>query len=133
MTLTGLNRRTQATFPVDVATDASYVFIRSFVLEPRNPGPGIDLLITLGYAVGADGPPAGISLLAVIGATVTDPVTRSDLHPRVYDEWGPVTWAARPASIRIAAPLSTQYWDAPTAADVDLHVTVWRALSSASS
>lgn len=59
MTLTGLNRRTQATFPVDVATDASCVFVRCFVLEPRNPGPGIDILITLGYAVNADGPPRG--------------------------------------------------------------------------
>jgi hypothetical protein len=128
MSLTGQNRSTQATFPVDVATNVSYVFVRGLALELRNRGAGIDIVITLEYAVGADGPPAGIALLAVIGATVTDPVTHSDLRPRVYDEWGPVTWAARPASIRIAAPLSTQYWDAPTAADVDLHVTVWRAL-----
>ncbi|ROS58464.1 hypothetical protein EDF42_3712 [Curtobacterium sp. PhB172] len=126
MILTGMNRSTQATFPVDVATNAPYVSVRRFALERRDRGLGQDIVITLGYDVGADEPPTCISLLAVIGATLTDPMTHTDLRPRVYDEWGPVPWGARPPSVRIAAPLSAQYWDAPSAADVDLRVTAWR-------
>lgn len=128
MTLTGLNRRTQATFPVNVATDASYVFVRSFVLEPRNPGPVIDIVLTLDYRIDTDEPPRGIALLAVIGANITDLVTNTELRPRVYDEWGPVLWAARPSSIRIAAPLAAHHWDAPTAAEIYLRVTEVRRM-----
>lgn len=126
MTLIGRNRSTEVAFPVDVSANVPYVVVRSLTLERGNRTPDIDIVITLSYAVGADAPPACLALLVVIGATITDPVTQSELRPRVYDEWGPVPWAARPATVRITAPLSAHYWDAPTAAEVDLRVTAWR-------
>lgn len=126
MTLIGRNRSTEMDFPVDVASNVPYVAVRHLTLERGKRTPDIDIVITLGYAVGADAPPAHIALLVVVGATITDPVTHSELRPRVYDEWGPVPWTARPETMRITAPLSAHYWDAPAAAEVDLRVTAWR-------
>ncbi|WIB13319.1 hypothetical protein [Curtobacterium sp. MCPF17_052] len=125
MTVTGRNENTQATFPVDVASNVPYVVVRQLTLERGGRGPGIDFVIELGYDLGTDEPPACIALRAVVGATISDPETHTDLRPRVYDDWAPVSWATRPATIRIAAPLSANYWGAPTSAEVDLHVSAW--------
>ncbi|MBO9049518.1 hypothetical protein [Curtobacterium flaccumfaciens] len=126
MTIIGRNRSTQSEFPVRVTTNVPYVVIRHLALERSGRRPGIDIVITLEYDTGADEPPTQIGLLAVVGATLTDPVTRTDLHPRVYDEWGPVPWSTRLVTLRIAAPLPAYYWDAPTDAEADLHITARR-------
>lgn len=126
MALVGTNHVARSTFPVDVSTSDPRITVEHLTLVKGERWPGMDIVVGLGYNIGESEPPTFIALLVVISATITDPVTHIEAGPRVYDEWAPVPWSARPTSVRIAAPLSAHYWVAPDTLTVDLRVTSWR-------
>ncbi|WP_137768015.1 hypothetical protein C1N75_12690 [Curtobacterium sp. SGAir0571] len=125
MILVGINSDTLSTFPVAAATNDPLVTVERLVLERGKRGSATDVVVHLRYNLGKDDPPAFISLLVIVSATIRDPLTQIELEPRVYDETGPASWAARPEEVRIQAPLSAHYWATPAALTVDLRVTSW--------
>ena len=116
MMLTGFVAASQASFPVDVATQDGLVVSAVGVVSGLKRGGDA-------FRVVLDALPAAVAergLRIVVRAEVLDPFSNATVYPAVYDEWWPRVLADASATFDLPLPMSLTYFLAPISMTVDV-------------